>query len=81
MNSEQNFKDIFTTDKPLTNLERVHNWHKKKLDADDFLEGQSDCKLGVAHRAGNSDSYDRGYAAQYEWTEILTAQQERSERR
>ena len=31
-----------------------------------FIRGQRDCKNGKAHKSGQSSSYDRGYAVQYE---------------
>lgn len=40
------------------------------IDAHDFLRGQRDCRDGVDHRVGQSSSYDRGYAAQYEWEQV-----------
>ena len=33
------------------------------LDAEEFMQGQRDCKDGIPHRKG-TDSYIRGYAAQ-----------------
>lgn len=33
--------------------------------ADDFLQGQKDCQQGIPHKNG-SDSYNRGYATQYQ---------------
>lgn len=32
----------------------------------EFLRGQRDAKNGVVHQAGNTEAYDRGYAAQME---------------
>ena len=40
--------------------------------ADDFLRGQRDCKNGMPHKSGQSESYDRGYGAQYEAEQIQT---------
>ena len=37
---------------------------------DEFLRGQRDCKDGVPHKPNQSESYDRGYAAQYESEQI-----------
>ena len=34
--------------------------------ADEFLRGQRDCQKGIPHKSGQSESYDRGYGAQYE---------------
>ena len=42
------------------------------INADDFLQGQRDCEKGVPHKDG-SESYNRGYAAQYELEQILGA--------
>jgi len=39
---------------------------------DDFLKGQEDCIDGVEHKAGKSEAYDRGYAAEYELEQVLT---------
>lgn len=35
----------------------------------EFLQGQKDCASGVPHKDG-SDSYNRGYAVQYEMEQI-----------
>lgn len=43
------------------------------IDADEFLRGQRDCQNGVKHLAGQSDSYDRGYAAQYQHEQNMSA--------
>lgn len=40
--------------------------------ADDFLRGQRDCKNGEPHKSGQSESYDRGYGAEYEKEQVLT---------
>lgn len=40
--------------------------------ADDFLRGQRDCKGGMPHKAGQSESYDRGYGAEYEKEQVQT---------
>jgi len=37
-----------------------------ELNTDDFLQGQIDCMQGIEHKEGMSDSYNRGYAVQYE---------------
>lgn len=42
------------------------------LDADEFLRGQRDCKDGVPHKPGQSDSYDRGYSTEYEREQIMS---------
>lgn len=33
---------------------------------EDFLSGQRDCRDGIPHKAGKSESYDSGYRCQYE---------------
>jgi len=43
------------------------------MNPDEFMQGQKDCANGVPHKAGMSDSYDRGYAAQYEMEQIMGA--------
>ena len=45
-----------------------------ELDAMEFLKGQIDCQDGIKHEAGHGDSYDRGYAAQYELEQVQTAE-------
>lgn len=42
------------------------------MNTDDFLRGQQDCKLGKAHKSGQSEDYNRGYAAQYELEAALS---------
>jgi len=42
------------------------------LDADEFLRGQRDCRDGIPHREGQSDSYNRGYATEYEREQVMT---------
>lgn len=42
---------------------------------DDFLAGQRDCLDGIPHQPGRSESYDRGYADQYEREQIEGARQ------
>lgn len=37
---------------------------------DDFLRGQRDCSKGVPHKQGQSEAYNRGYAAEYEMSAI-----------
>lgn len=39
-------------------------------DINEFIDGQKDCRDGVPHKAGMSESYDRGYSVQYELQEI-----------
>jgi hypothetical protein len=43
------------------------------IDVSEFMQGQRDCRDGVDHKAGQSDSYNRGYATQYEWEQIQSA--------
>lgn len=50
------------------------------INADDYLRGQRDCKDGIPQRAGQSPSYNRGYAAQYEWEQVMTELSLRKER-
>lgn len=42
-------------------------------DASEFLRGQRDCEQGIPHKSGQSEEYNRGYAAQYELEQILGA--------
>jgi len=42
------------------------------ININDYLDGQKDCENGTPHKAGRSESYDRGYAAQYELEQIAT---------
>jgi hypothetical protein len=37
---------------------------------DDFLQGQRDCHDGIPHKPDQSDAYNRGYAAEYEMSQI-----------
>lgn len=39
----------------------------------EFMRGQKDCKDGFPHREGQSESYDRGYRAQYQLEQVLDA--------
>lgn len=43
------------------------------MNADEFMQGQKDCRDGKPHEAGKGESYDRGYAAQYEWEQVQEA--------
>lgn len=36
------------------------------LDIDEFVQGSMDCAMGIPHEEGKSESYDKGYAEQYE---------------
>ena len=38
------------------------------MSIDEFLDGETDCRNGVPHQTGKSDSYDDGYSYQY-WCE------------
>lgn len=40
------------------------------INCDEFLLGQLDCKQGKPHREGMSESYNRGYAAQYAFEQV-----------
>ena len=42
-----------------------------QMDCNEFLRGQRDCMNGEPHKAGMSESYDRGYAAQYQHEQNL----------
>jgi len=48
----------------------------EQIDSKEFFRGQRDCENGVAHKEGQSKSYDRGYAAQYELEQVLGANDE-----
>ena len=37
---------------------------------DDFFAGQKDCQQGNPHNPNKSESYDRGYSAEYELAAI-----------
>ena len=42
----------------------------QNYDLFEFIQGQADCRDGVPHEAGNSESYDAGYSAQYHLEQI-----------
>lgn len=44
----------------------------QQLNCDDFLRGQRDCQKG-AYKPNQGDSYNRGYAAQYELEQVQDA--------
>lgn len=44
---------------------------KPVISAGDFLRGQRDCQNGIPHTTG-SESYNRGYAAQYQHEQNMT---------
>jgi hypothetical protein len=46
----------------------------------EFIDGQRDCRDGVEHQS-RSESYDRGYAAQYELEQMNTERTEMRGRR
>jgi hypothetical protein len=64
---------IFTNELPLTNIERLDQYGKKVLISADFMQGQIDFHNGLKQRACNSESYDRGYSAQYDLEQRNTA--------
>ena len=39
-------------------------------DINEFIDGQKDCRDGVPHKAGMSESYDAGYSAEYQLEQI-----------
>jgi len=43
------------------------------IDATEFLKGQQDCAKGIPHKEGMTDSYDRGFNAQYELEQVQGA--------
>jgi hypothetical protein len=43
-----------------------------EIKVDDFYLGQRDCERGIPHKSGMSESYDRGYNAQYELEQMKT---------
>jgi len=49
---------------PATNIDDT------KLNVHHFAKGQRDCRDGVQHKAGRGESYDQGYAFQYELEQI-----------
>lgn len=55
-----------------TELARL-NKRERAMDADMFLQGQKDCLDGKPHKSGKGESYDRGYAAQYEMEQVQEA--------
>lgn len=44
-----------------------------ELDTEEFLRGQRDCKEGKMSALGASSDYCRGYSAQYEAEQMMTA--------
>ena len=45
----------------------------ESYDVFDFVRGQADCRDGVPHKAGQSESYDAGYAAEYQLEQMQGA--------
>jgi hypothetical protein len=41
-------------------------------DINEFIKGQDDCKNGIIHESGKSESYNAGYSAQYQIEQILS---------
>jgi len=47
----------------------------EQYNAEQFIDGQRDCREGVPHKAGMSESYDAGYATQFQLEAIQGAEQ------
>ena len=45
---------------------------ERKLNSNEYLNGQRDCKDGVQHVEGKHPDYDAGYASQYEAEQLAT---------
>lgn len=45
--------------------------------ADEFIRGAKDCKAGIPHKTGTTEAYDRGYSAQYQHEQNMTALSEK----
>lgn len=56
----------------------MSNTAEKIESADDFLRGQADCRDGRPCPAGESRDYERGYSAQYQHEQNMTARCERN---
>ncbi len=41
-----------------------------------YIQGGIDCRKGLPHKPGMHPDYNRGYGAQYELEQVLTAQTE-----
>lgn len=41
-------------------------------DIHEFVNGQQDCKNGVPHSEGRSESYNIGYSFEYEMAQIIS---------
>lgn len=39
----------------------------------EFIDGQKDCRDGIPHKQGMTESYDRGYSCQYELERMVEA--------
>ena len=46
---------------------------RKKLDVDEFVRGQRDCREGLPCKEGESVYYQRGYGAQYQINAVSDA--------
>jgi len=44
-----------------------------KMNTAEYLRGANDCLAGVEHKEGRGESYDAGYASQYQQEQNLTA--------
>ena len=42
-------------------------------DIHDFVKGQKDCRAGVPHIAGKSESYNQGYSFEYNLEQIFSS--------
>jgi len=51
---------------------RMERVKMSEINATEFMQGQKDCQDGISHKAGQSESYDRGYAAEYEKEQSIT---------
>lgn len=48
----------------------------QSYDTFEFTRGMADCREGIPHKAGQSESYDAGYSAEYQLEEINSQQAE-----
>jgi hypothetical protein len=53
----------------------------EEMNTSEFLQGANDCLVGVEHKAGKGQSYDAGYASQYQHEQNLNALRETYEAR
>jgi len=49
----------------------------ESYDAFEFILGQYDCREGIPHKLGQSESYDAGYASEYQMSVIKSKDAER----